>query len=75
MITAKFENKELKVFYNGKQIIDQPFRPTPYGDRPEWQNEKEAMDWLVSNISMITAEQEEKDAFVASLNSTDAGLE
>jgi hypothetical protein len=69
MITTTFENKSLKVFYKGNLVMEQPFRPTSSGDKPEWQDEKEALDWLVTTINLVTAEQDEKDAFIASLNS------
>lgn len=69
MLTSTFDDKILRVYRDGKQLIEQPFRPTSSGDKPEWTDEQEALDWFIDGNFSIVATQEELDEFVAALNS------
>jgi hypothetical protein len=70
MLITTFENKVFKVFRNKKQVIEQPYRPTPSGDRPEWVDEQEALDWFVNESITLVANEEEKAEYIASLGSS-----
>jgi len=70
MLTTTFENKVLVVYRDGTALVTQPFKPTSTGDRPEWTNEQEALDWFATDCYKLVATKEEVDELIAAQDSS-----
>ena len=69
MLTSTFENNVLVVYRDGTPLVTQPYKPTSTGDRPEWTNEQEALDWFTTSFAPLVAEEVEIEEFIAALSS------
>jgi hypothetical protein len=50
-------------------VFDRSYKPTSSGERPEWENEQEALDWFTTSFGPLVAEQVEIEEFIAALSS------
>jgi hypothetical protein len=68
MLTSSFEYGILKIYKDGRQIVEQPFNPTHNGNQDPWIDEKEAIDWFIGSMIDIVSTPDEKSDFIKALN-------